>query len=145
MADCYFSHNLATVTYRSTNEHVKTEYGISSPPHPLYFERRKGERGAIGRFTSSYRILIRQEERPIRDRGVVSIGVAILRSGAGASFVSRSPGVRQHDLLASAGGRSALRLLHGHQVADVGQHGLEVGHGDGRRSARARTTRENTN
>lgn len=38
------------------------------------------------------------------------------------------PGIRQHDLFAGSGRRRALALLHGHQVADVGQHGFQVGH-----------------
>lgn len=38
------------------------------------------------------------------------------------------PRIRQINLLAGTGGRRALALLHGHQVADIGQHSLEVRH-----------------
>lgn len=38
------------------------------------------------------------------------------------------PGIGQYDLLAGSGGRRALGLLHGHQVADIGQHSLQVRH-----------------
>ena len=38
------------------------------------------------------------------------------------------PRIRQDDLLARTGSRCAFALLHGHQVADVGQHRLEVRH-----------------
>ena len=37
-------------------------------------------------------------------------------------------GVGQLDLLARSGRRGALGLLHGHQVGDVGQHGLQICH-----------------
>jgi hypothetical protein len=38
------------------------------------------------------------------------------------------PGVWQYDLLAGPCRRGRLRLLHGHQIADIGQHGLQIGH-----------------
>lgn len=38
------------------------------------------------------------------------------------------PRVRQHYLFAGSGRRRTLALFHGHQIADVGQHGLQVGH-----------------
>lgn len=36
--------------------------------------------------------------------------------------------IRQDDLLAGARGGGALRLLHGHEVGDIGQHRLQVRH-----------------
>lgn len=46
----------------------------------------------------------------------------------GGSCTAKIPGIRKNDLLAGPRGRRALALLHGHQVADVGQHGLQVRH-----------------
>lgn len=40
----------------------------------------------------------------------------------------RVPRIRQNNPLAGTGGRCALALLHGHQVADIGQHRLEIRH-----------------
>ena len=39
-------------------------------------------------------------------------------------------GVGEDDLLAGPGGGSALAFLHAHQVADVSQDSLQVGHDD---------------
>jgi len=55
------------------------------------------------------------------------------RTARNATRKSRSeeeciPRIWQNDLLASTGGRRALALLHSHQVADIGQHRLEVRH-----------------
>lgn len=66
-----------------------------------------------------------------RPRGAATRGAA--RAG------EPVPGLGQDDLLAGAGGRSRLALLHRHQVADIGQHGLQVRHVGERRRRLLRT------
>jgi hypothetical protein len=50
------------------------------------------------------------------------------RRGSGRRPRPRLPRVRQHDLLAGPRRRRALALLHGHEVAHVREHRLEVRH-----------------
>lgn len=56
-------------------------------------------------------------------------GVDGLAKSSTDRLISRHiPGIGQNDFLACTSGRCAFALLHSHQVADVGQHRLEVRH-----------------
>lgn len=59
----------------------------------------------------------------------LAIGVVgLAKSTANRQVSIDIPGIGQDDLFAGTGSRRAFTLLHGHQVADIGQHRLEVRH-----------------
>lgn len=63
------------------------------------------------------------ENRPVRGRKQKGAAPNPVRARR-----DRSPWIGQYDLLARPGSRRALALLHGHKVADIGQHRLQVRH-----------------
>lgn len=50
------------------------------------------------------------------------------RTRAGARLLRYVPWIRKDDFLACSGGWSWFRLLHRHEIADISQHSLQVGH-----------------